>query len=85
MDSKRDRATKTSSNHRSIFYDTFLMETRPCPSLLRYCFSKVVSTSASEHRADVRTTVPAVQVRGDSFGARRGSLLAQLGPHGLPE
>ena len=36
---------------------TFLRETHPYPSLLRYCFSKVVSTSASEHRTDVRTTV----------------------------
>ena len=57
--------------------------THPYPSLLRYCLSKAVSASASdsEHRADVRTTVPAVQVRGEySFGARRGSLLAQLGP-----
>ena len=38
--------------------------THPYPSLLRYCLSKVVSTSASEHRTDVRTTVPAVQVLG---------------------
>ena len=39
----------------------------------------VLSTSASEHRAGVRATVPVVQVRGEcSFGARRGSLLAQL-------
>ena len=44
---------------------TFLRETRPYPSLLRYCLSKVVSTSASEHRAGVRATVPAVQVRGE--------------------
>ena len=42
--------------------------------------SRVVSTSASEHWADVRATVPAVQVRGQcSFGARRNSLLTQLG------
>jgi len=48
--------------------------------------SKVVSTSASEHRADERATVPAVQVCGEcSFGDRRDSLLAQLGPHGWPE
>ena len=35
-----------------------------------------------------RATVLSVQVSGDSecsFGARRGSLLAQLGPHGWPE
>ena len=30
--------------------------THPYPSLLRYCLSKVVWTSASEHRTDVRTT-----------------------------
>ena len=33
-----------------------------------------MSTPASEHRTGVRTTVPAVQVRGKcSFGARRRS------------
>jgi len=37
-------------------------------------------------RADEGVTVPAVQVRGEfSFGDRRDSLLAQLGPHGWPE
>ena len=57
-----------------------MRETHPYPSWLRHCMSKVVSTSASEHRADVRATVPAVQVRGEcSFGARRDSMLAQLG------
>ena len=40
---------------------TFLRETHPYPSWLRYCVSKVVSTSASEHLADVGATVPAVQ------------------------
>ena len=49
---------------------TFLRETHPYPSLLRYCLSKVVSASASKHRAGVRATVPAVQVRREcSFGA----------------
>jgi len=33
------------------------------PSLLRYCLSSVVSAAASGHRADVRTTVLAGQVR----------------------
>ena len=33
---------------------TFLRETHPYPSWLRYCMSQVVSTSASEHQADVR-------------------------------
>jgi len=51
---------------------TFLRETHPYPSWLRYCVSKVVSTSTSEHRADEGATVPAVLVRGEcSFGARR--------------
>ena len=64
---------------------TLLRETHPYPSWLRYCLSKVVSTSASEYRADVRATALA-QVRGEcSFGARRDSRLAQLGPRGWPE
>ena len=46
----------------------------------------VVSASASKHRAGVRATIPAVQVRGEcSCGAGRGSLSARLGPHGWPE
>ena len=53
---------------------TFLRETHPYPSLLRYCLSKVVSTSARQHRTDVRAMVPAVQVRGEcSLGAKAGN------------
>ena len=43
---------------------TLLRETRPYPSLLRHCLSQVASTSASEHRTKMRTTVPAVCRRG---------------------
>ena len=46
----------------------------------------VVSASAIKHRAGVRATIPAVQVRGEcSCGAGRGSPSARLGPHGWPE
>ena len=46
----------------------------------------VVSASASKHRAGVRATIPAVQVRGEcSCGAGRGSLSARLEPHGWSE
>ena len=65
---------------------TFLRETHPYPSSLRYCVNTVVSTSTSEHQADEGVSLPAVQVRGEcSFVASRDSLLAQLGPHGSPE
>ena len=59
---------------------------RAYPSWLRYCGSKVESSSTSAHRADEGATLPAVQVRGEcSFGASRDTLLARLGPHGWPE
>ena len=38
-------------------------ETHPYPSMLLYC--QVVLCSVSRHRAGVRATVPAVQVRGE--------------------
>ena len=79
-DSERDRASQQGVED-EFRRATFLRETHPYPSWLRYCVSKVVSTSTSEHRADEGATLPAVQVRGEcSFGASRDTLLAQLGP-----
>jgi len=82
-DAERDRSPGVADEFRRA---TFLRETHPYPSSLRYCVSTVVSTSTSEHQADEGVSLPAVQVRGEcSFGASRDSLLAQLGPHGSPE
>ena len=82
-DPERDGATLVYTVEHLFRRDTFLRETCPYSSLLRYCLSKVVSTSASEHRTDLTATVtvpglPAVQVRGEClFGASRGSLPAR--------
>ena len=57
---------------------TFLRKTLPYLSMLLYCFSTAVSASASDGSIGAGP-------RGVLIWCRRGSLLAQLGPHGWPE
>ena len=77
---ERDRATQVYS--RRLVPPRYTPEgDSPLSLYATVLSSRVVLSSVSRHRAGVRATVPAVQVRREcSYGACRSSQQARLGP-----